>query len=194
MPRTKQFDEQAVLEKAVSLFWKQGYNGTSMQELVDHLGINRASLYATYGGKRALFDLAIDHYRKQGQAALWKALEQLPSARAKLEYLFEQAIDDSVKDTDRKGCFVVNTVSESACPDLEVRAMLEENRINFEQVFAELILSGREQGEWSSSMNVADTASYLYAFYNGLRVVSRHQNERTYLEGMVRTALTVLDQ
>ena len=63
MPRTKAFDEQEVLEKAMELFWKKGYYATSIQDLVNHLGINRASLYDTFGGKKKLFLHTFSHYR-----------------------------------------------------------------------------------------------------------------------------------
>jgi TetR/AcrR family transcriptional repressor of nem operon len=64
MPRVKLFDENEVLNKAMNLFWKQGYSATSIQDLVSHLGINRASLYDTYGDKEKLFFRAFEFYRK----------------------------------------------------------------------------------------------------------------------------------
>ncbi|MEL6975424.1 MAG: helix-turn-helix domain-containing protein, partial [Bacteroidota bacterium] len=65
MPRTKQFDEKEVLKKAMELFWEKGFHATSIQDLVSHLGINRASLYDTFGGKDELFNTAFESYRHQ---------------------------------------------------------------------------------------------------------------------------------
>ena len=64
MPRTKQFDEKEVLKNAMELFWEKGFHATSIQDLVSHLGINRASLYDTYGGKDELFNTAFETYRQ----------------------------------------------------------------------------------------------------------------------------------
>ena len=64
MARTKDFDEDEVLTKAMNLFWLNGYNGTSMQDLVDGLGISRSSLYDTFGDKRSLFLKTLENYKK----------------------------------------------------------------------------------------------------------------------------------
>ena len=70
MPRIKTFDENEVLVKAMNLFWKQGYSATSVQDLVSHLGINRASLYDTFGDKEQLFKKSFALYRKSTMEGL----------------------------------------------------------------------------------------------------------------------------
>ena len=70
MPRVKQFNEEQVLEKAMEVFWKKGYNGSSMQELVDGMGINRASIYDTFGSKEELFERAFEIYREKNLARI----------------------------------------------------------------------------------------------------------------------------
>ena len=70
MPRVKLFDQNEVLTKAMNLFWKQGYAATSVQDLVQHLGINRASLYDTFGDKDQLFKKSFELYRKQNKDGL----------------------------------------------------------------------------------------------------------------------------
>jgi len=70
MGRTKQFNRQAALEDAMKVFWAKGFHGTSMQDLVDELGVNRQSLYDTFGGKHELFEAALERYRELLQTAL----------------------------------------------------------------------------------------------------------------------------
>ncbi|MEL7252341.1 MAG: helix-turn-helix domain-containing protein [Bacteroidota bacterium] len=120
MPRTKQFDEQVVLERAVELFWKQGYHSTSMQNLVDHLGINRASMYTTFGDKKQLFLRAIQHYRKVNAQGMASLLKDEPDVRIGLRRILELAVTEATADADRKGCFVVNTTTELIPNDPEV--------------------------------------------------------------------------
>ena len=76
MPRVKSFDEKEVLDKAIHLFWKQGYTATSIQDLVTHLGINRASLYDTFGDKEELFKKAFEQYRKTSFDGLTQFFEK----------------------------------------------------------------------------------------------------------------------
>ena len=112
MPRVKLFDEEEVLERAMHLFWKKGYYATSVQDLVNHLGINRSSLYDTYGGKRSLFDKVFTHYRTTNTDIVKKYLDSQPDIRTGFKRLFKMAIQQSTEDIDKKGCFVVNSTIE----------------------------------------------------------------------------------
>ncbi|OHD77491.1 MAG: hypothetical protein A3J97_04565 [Spirochaetes bacterium RIFOXYC1_FULL_54_7] len=88
MPWEKQFDIDEVLEKAMTAFWHRGYTATSMQDLVECTGVNRASLYATYGGKRDLFIAALKAYDESGRQALFAKLEALDDPKEAIHRLF----------------------------------------------------------------------------------------------------------
>lgn len=81
MARTKDFDENEVLAKAIQLFWYKGYNGTSMQDLVDSLGISRSSLYDTYTDKHTLFIKALESYQNTGAAKIQAIVDHSGSAK-----------------------------------------------------------------------------------------------------------------
>ncbi|MEM8908570.1 MAG: helix-turn-helix domain-containing protein, partial [Bacteroidota bacterium] len=98
MPRIKQFDEQQALEQAMELFWEKGFHATSMQDLVSRLGINRASLYDTFGGKQALFDRALALYRQKNQSGAREFVRPFASVREGLTALFDQAIEEAACD------------------------------------------------------------------------------------------------
>ncbi|MDF1696713.1 MAG: helix-turn-helix domain containing protein [Saprospiraceae bacterium] len=93
MPRVKLFDKDEVLEKAMHLFWERGYHATSIQDLVNHLGINRASLYDTFGGKQALFDSAFKHYRMTNTKAIKKFLHAEQDVKKGMRKLFLLALE-----------------------------------------------------------------------------------------------------
>jgi len=82
MGRTKNFDESRVLDKALEVFWKKGFNATSIQDLVDHLGINRASIYDTYGDKHQLYLASLKRYRQQTSSWLLQQIRSEKSALA----------------------------------------------------------------------------------------------------------------
>src|SRR6185503_2842523 len=113
MVRTKQFDKHTALDEAMELFWQRGYHATSIQDLVDHLGVNRQSLYDTYGGKEQLFLAALERYREIQAAPVRRLLERDGPVREILRDLFRSFVD-GVLSEDSKGCFMVNTATEVA--------------------------------------------------------------------------------
>ncbi|MEM6633161.1 MAG: TetR/AcrR family transcriptional regulator [Bacteroidota bacterium] len=193
MPRTKNFNKDAVLEQAMELFWKKGYYATSVQDLVDHLGINRGSLYNTYGGKKELFDEAFHHYRTVNTEVVKKFLYKQKNVREGLRALFELAIKQSQKDPDHKGCFVVNSTIEFIPNDAVTIEVLNQNKVQFEKIFYNYLLSGVEKGEISADKDLSTIATLLFTYYNGLKVVTKLEfNSQRFLNS-VKSLLSILD-
>lgn len=193
MARTKQFDEEEVLEKALEVFWKQGYNATSIQDLVSHLGINRASLYDTYGGKRELFNRAFENYRTLNAQRIASFLGKHNSVKEGLSKLFENSINESVSDKDHKGCFVTNTTTELLPGDNEIQTVLISNKILFESIFENYLNKGIESGEIDSSKDTRSLAGFLFMLNNGLRVTAKINPDKAELDSIIKSALSVLD-
>ncbi|MCB1170020.1 MAG: TetR/AcrR family transcriptional regulator [Leptospiraceae bacterium] len=192
MPRVKEFDKEEVLRKAMELFWKQGYHATSMQDLVDHLGINRASLYDTFGGKKALFDLALQNYRNVYFSAMEQTLENYP-VREALQKMFAGAVEAASQDKHRKGCFVVNSTTELAASDEDIREAVDQNKQQFETLLARHIRIAQKEGRIESKKNPAQLAALIFAFYNGFQVLARIKPDKKELQNLVRTAISILD-
>ena len=193
MPRTKQFDQEEVLQKAMELFWKQGYSATSMQELVDYLGINRASLYDTFGGKQALFERALQRYRENNSAAILRFLSSHSSVKEGIFRLFADAVNESVEDMHTKGCFVVNTTTALLPGDEKTRGMLAENKAQFEAIFYNHLQRGVEQGEIAADKDLSALASFLFTLYNGIKVVAKVEPDQEKLLSTVKAGLRSLD-
>ena len=113
MARPREFDESAVLDAAVLCFWKQGYEATSVRDLVEHTGIAAASLYNAFGDKRALYEKALDHYVEDSIADRIRRCKSLPPLRA-IEAFFEEIVKRSLDDRARKGCMLVNAALDVA--------------------------------------------------------------------------------
>lgn len=192
MPRVKLFDENEVLTKAMNLFWKQGYGATSVQDLVSHLGINRASIYDTFGDKDKLFKKSFELYRKQNSEGLIKFFESRPNVKIGFFELFDNAIQEAVNDKDRKGCFVVNTTTELTPNDESLFQVLEINKQTFINIFFEYLKKGKGSGQLKTSQNLKSLATLFYTLYNGIRVVSKNRPNKKELTDSINVALSLL--
>ena len=192
MPRSKQFDEQEVLKKAMMLFWKQGYHATSMQDLVDHLGINRASLYTTFGGKRNLFDRAFDQYRQHQSQGLARFLESQEDVVAALRLLFHRLIQDDVEDESAKGCFIVNTTTELLPGDPALQETLLQHEAHIQGLFRDALERGVARGQVAEGKDLAALARLLYTLMTGLRVMGKTKPDPVASMASVEVALQVL--
>src|SRR5437764_922343 len=114
MARTKDFDENEVLTRAMHVFWSRGYTATSMEDLVGGLGISRSSLYGTYTDKHTLFVKALEHYQNIGVMKLSEILDGAGSAKEKIRNLIEHVTLGLSDGKKRLGCFMVNAEVEVA--------------------------------------------------------------------------------
>lgn len=193
MPRVKLFDENEVLIKAMHLFWKQGYTATSVQDLVSHLGVNRASLYDTFGDKEQLFKKSFELYRKSSIKGITVFLQSRTNVRVGFSELFNVAIEEAILDKDRKGCFVVNITTELIPNDESLLKVLETNKRDIESLFYEYLKKGQENGQLNASKDLKSISSLFYTLYNGIKVVSKIETNKKELTNSVNLALSLLD-
>ncbi|MCD0465528.1 TetR/AcrR family transcriptional regulator [Flavobacterium sp. ENC] len=173
MARTKEFNEDQALDKAIEIFWHKGYNGTSAQDLVTHLGLSRSSLYDTFGDKQKLFSMALKRYQKQGQDYVKNLLEEAEDVKATLTIIFKQAVLESLEDRITKGCFMVNSSVELAMHDEEIAKIVNDNRQTMEDVFLKAVTKGQEAGQISTKQNARTLARFIFNNYTGIRVLAR---------------------
>ena len=176
----------------MTLFWKKGFHATSMQDLIDCLGINRASLYDTYGDKETLFRKSVRLYLDSNQARVRKHLHSFGNVREGFNSLFSQSINQTLSDPDRKGCFVVNTTSEIASLGEPFTDLIQENQRAMEKIFSDYLAEGVQKGQLSDDLDVVGTAAYLYAVNSGLMVLARINSSPDKLHHVVRSALKIL--
>lgn len=193
MPRVKQFDEKEILNKAMELFWEKGFHATSIQSLVSHLGINRASLYDTFGGKDELFNRAFEEYRNTAGKQLKSIFDKESTVREGIKKLFDVAIEEAITDEARKGCFVVNTTTELIPGDEALRKVIQDNNINVQRLFINYIQKGIDKGEFKASKDAKSIGLMLFTLYSGLRVVAKVDAAPNKLRLMVNAGLSVLD-
>lgn len=192
MARTKDFDENEVLKKAVCLFWDKGYNGTSMQELVDGLGISRSSLYDTFGDKHQLYLKALEVYRQDYGSQLCALTGEASSAKEAINQLLQLVIDNLLNDEQRKGCFMVNAGIEMASHDGEVNKLICDTENQLEQAFLKVLRQGQEKGEIAKEKDAAALARFLNNTVKGMQVSVKSITDRSFFEDIIRTTLSAI--
>jgi TetR/AcrR family transcriptional repressor of nem operon len=192
MVRTKQFDKHRALDEAMALFWERGYHATSISDLVEHLGVNRQSLYDTFGGKDQLFLAALERYRTLQGGPVRQLLEREGPALEVLKEFFQKFVD-TVVDGASKGCFMANTITELAGRDEGVTKVCAANARQLETAFAGVLLRAQQAGE-ISERPVLPLARFLASTLNGLAVTAKATPDRKTLEDIVGVALRSIEQ
>ncbi|UWY28197.1 TetR/AcrR family transcriptional regulator [Flavobacterium sp. TR2] len=173
MARTKEFNEEQALDKAIEIFWHKGYNGTSAQDLVNHLGLSRSSLYDTFGDKQKLFVKSLKRYQKQNLDGLKTLFENAENIKTALTDIFKQAVIESLQDRITKGCFMVNSAVELAMHDPEIAKIVHDNQKVVEEIFYNAVKKGQASGQISDKQEARSLARFIFNNYSGIRVLAR---------------------
>lgn len=192
MARPKEFDPDAALEATVAVFWRQGFEATSIEDLVAELGISRQSLYATFGSKQRLYQLALDRYCRRQAIELLDLLAADGPLAPRLRILFDSMVDEMVSDRERKGCFVVNAAAERAPAEAETRERVTDQFARIESAFESAFHRARASGELHADASPRSLARFLLAVINGLRVIGKAAPDRAVLADIAATTLTGL--
>lgn len=173
MARTKEFDQEETLKKAMIIFWAKGFSATSMQDLVEGLGISRSSMYDTYGDKEALFYAALEDYTKQQISTLESLITMVETPLQAINALLEGTVADSIGDEMNKGCFVVNSIGElNVCND-KVKTLISNTLDKMTEEIMRWIVAGQQIGEINNRHTPAQWASFVTNTIAGLRVAAR---------------------
>lgn len=190
MARTREFDVDEALEKATRLFWEKGYEATSIQDLVEATGVNRASLYQTYGGKQQLFERALDRFRSQPQQDLDLLTGNTEPGLARIREVFHHAAQQTLRDP--RGCLLLNAVAELAPYEGGICSVGRESRERLESFFARCLQEAAQLGEIDPKKSRRAYARFLTNNLFGLRVMAKLQPDRKLVGDIVSTTLDAL--
>ena len=190
--RNKEFEEKVVLQKAMELFWQQGYEKTSLNDLVEHMGIHRRSLYDTFGDKHTLFLKAIDYFGEFIKARLKFALSHVKTAKQAIQCIFDLIIE--VSEDRALGCLFVNSATELAPRDKAVEEKTKEAFIQLEQLLADCIRKGQKTGEFRCDYDAEVLAENLHNTLLGIRVLTRTSAGKEKLQRIAAFSLTILNK
>lgn len=188
MARTKEFDPDAALRMALELFWERGYAATSMADLVEHLGIARASIYGTFGGKHDLYMKALERYVGDQDPAIVERLSQPGPALPAVRELIT-----AYTATERRGCMVVNAAVELAGRDAPVARRVEASWDTLETALTSALIRAKAQGELATGADPHALARFLLVLLQGMRVLGRAGSEPARLADASAQALKILE-
>ena len=193
MARQKEFDRDEALLKAMEVFWSRGYEGTSIQDLVTHMRVNRQSIYDTFGDKHSLFLLALDRYREMQSRMVFEVLEKPGSVKKNFRLLFESVVERALTGEGKSGCFVGNSISELAGRCKETATRTCNSMVAAEDIFYSALLRGKKEGDLAGVRDLRAVARFLYSSLQGLLLMAKATHDRKTLSDVVKVTLSVLD-
>jgi TetR/AcrR family transcriptional repressor of nem operon len=192
MARPKEFDPERALAKAMSVFWRLGYENTSTDVLIREMGIAKQSLYDTFGDKRALYLKALAYYRDKTNAGLRQVFESNRSVRDGFARLLFDLSSES-REQHQRGCLLLSANLARDIGDAVIADFLRDNQATVESIFVEALRNAQERGELSRKQNPVELGRFFLVTIQGMRAMARLKSERTALEQVARVALAVFD-
>ena len=198
MSRPQQFDRDDVLERALLVFWRQGLDSASIQDLVDATGLNRGSLYNTFGDKATLFAAVMERYRANSPATpLFVAAQDADSTvnvRTLIIEFFDALVQRALDDGDHKGCLLTNTAAGMYGCTEAMSDWVRETLAGLEETLTLLIKRGQKRGDITAGAKPSAIARSLVASAQGLNIMARTGASPQMLKDIAAMAVRVLDK
>ncbi|RUT29598.1 TetR/AcrR family transcriptional regulator [Paenibacillus zeisoli] len=193
MVRPKEFDERVALTAAMQVFWEKGYEATSIGDLTERMQIARPSLYATFGGKKELFETALRAYVELSLTYVENKLRSMPSVKASFLAYFQGVIEGSGGSNPDFGCLCVNTMVELAPHEPVFAQITEEFEARLTELFRKSIEGGIQSGELPDQLNPSSIARVLTLTAIGLTVTMKMKPSPSRVEHVAAEILTLLE-
>lgn len=191
--RPRVFDMDEALEKALKIFWDRGYEGASLAELTETLGINKPSLYAAFGNKEELFKKALTKYAEGPVAFVNKVIKE-PTARKVAENFLLRAADFLTDASHPKGCMIVQGALSSGESTEMIKSLLMQYRASYESLLAKRFEQAKVDGDLPSDANPKYLAKYLATVHQGMSVQATSGASKNELIEIAKLALGIWPQ
>jgi TetR/AcrR family transcriptional regulator, transcriptional repressor for nem operon len=191
MARTKEFDQEQALDAAMHLFWERGYEATSIQELVDATGVQRQSLYDTFGSKHEMFLQSLMRYQALEGHQLSELIKRHPKGGLQLiRAVFESTASQTV--CDARGCFGANCAAELGSSDEAVAERIRIGREGLEELFTRCLVQASNARELKNSSSVSALAQFLVNALFGLHLMAKTRPTKAMIDNVVSVTLATL--
>ncbi|WP_238162641.1 TetR/AcrR family transcriptional regulator [Cohnella sp. AR92] len=180
-----------MLHKAMLVFWEKGFEGASIPDLLQAMGLSRSSLYETFTDKETLYLEAIQHYKtlSLGKRSL---LESSPSAKMSIRRYFDRQITNALDEASPHGCLITNATTGMDSPDEQVRAAIRDSYDGLEKCFMDALERGRQSGEIGPDKDLKTLATLLLNLNHGINVVTKMKPDRKAYDDMMEAVLRML--
>jgi TetR/AcrR family transcriptional repressor of nem operon len=187
----KKFDRDEVLERAMQLFWEQGYEATGVTQILERVGIGRQSLYNTFGDKRSLFLEALGHYFRTRVGPLLAQLQAPGSAVENIREVFRIA-EKQLMQKEFHGCMIGNATAELPLNDPEVKERVRSYLKLMEDAFADTLKRGQEQGEIIGELDARDLARVFVHTLQGVILLNKVLRDPRVVESVLRSSMGLI--
>jgi TetR/AcrR family transcriptional repressor of nem operon len=171
--RPCEFDPQHALDVAMRVFWQQGYDGTSLGDLLTAMDLSKSSLYQAFGGKAELFQRCLEHYRDTFSGRMRAALDQAPSGLAYIESILSGVAEGTAEPMGRAGCLLINTASEFGQRDPQIAQVVGRSLERFEDLFFAAICRAQAEKAIPKEANARSLSFFLVTSLGGLKGMAR---------------------
>lgn len=186
--RPREFCVEHALAQALRVFWSKGYEGTSLSDLTEAMGITRPSLYAAFGNKEALFRKALELYQREKLEYIGRALDQ-PTARGVAEVLLRGAVDNASSSEEPHGCLGVITSVACGAESQSIREEVLERGKVAKRALIDRLERAKSEGDLAAHVEVEALTNLLYAVVQGICIQAGAGATREELNRMVDTGL-----
>jgi TetR/AcrR family transcriptional repressor of nem operon len=190
MVGTKQLERDEVLDLAMAAFWNRGYEATSIDDLVETIGINRARLYGKFGDKKRLFLAALDRYLDTVGKSIMADLSD-PDPRRAIERMFDSIVRRVSDPNYPRGCFITNTSLECPTCGDEIARKVAEALGQQESAIYRALRRAQTEGMLASSLDARALARFFLGVAQGINVLNKAVADPDVLKDMVRVAMSV---
>src|SRR6266849_9143546 len=193
MAGVKQFERSEVLDRAMAVFWRRGYEATSIRDLVEATGINRGSIYGTFGDKKGLFLAVLTHYAEEVAKPLMAELSD-PDPRRAIERMLDSIIRRTSDPRFPRGCLNTNTSLECPSGGDEITRKIAEGFGRQESAIYRVLRRAQAEGSLPSTLDARALARFFMAVAQGLNVVNKAVADPEVLKDMAMVAMSVWDE
>lgn len=190
--RPKEYDDAAVIDAAMDVFWTNGYEACSTQELCERTGLGRGSLYHAFGSKQNLYEQALRHYQELGLQTQTEILNGPGTARERLRALLQWGVDGDLVPEKRRGCMALFSVMERSSKDPAIGQINRAYVNKLEAVLCHVIAVGQRNGELSGDRSALEVTRAFLASYYGLRILGQSMPDRDFLSDVLEGTIAKL--
>jgi TetR/AcrR family transcriptional repressor of nem operon len=190
--RPLEFDPEAALLAAMQVFWRKGYENTSLQDLLDAMKISKSSLYQAFGNKQALFERCMTRYGDLMIGQLHDALASAPSGLGFIRQFLESVLSEARGECEARGCLVLNTANEFARRDPAIAEAVAQGLGRFHSVMLAAVRRAQLEGDIASDRDAVMLANYLVSSMSGIKTLSKAGADEASLQGTIELVLKAL--
>jgi TetR/AcrR family transcriptional regulator, transcriptional repressor for nem operon len=192
MPKVKQFDREKVLEVASSIFHQNGYNGTSIDEILKATGLSRSSLYDSFKDKHTLYLQSLEFYKNAEIKSYETVNQKKLNGLQKLEVLYKEVVNHLINHPDDNGCLMVNAAAEMSKHCEKTAQVICNNKDNVQDLFTEWLTDAQQSGALHLSKPAKSYSPFLFNALCGLKVLSQSGASKAELSNVVKVTLDAL--